>query len=65
MAGAVLADNSILLAGQNGTVLVSHSRGKTFALQKHPSQKHVAAILADGNHALLFGDTGVARFESR
>ena len=65
MAGTVLADSRILLAGQNGTALVSHNRGKTFALQKHLRQKHVAAILADGNHALLFGDTGVARFEPR
>ena len=60
--GAVLADGGIVLTGKSGSVLVSRDLGKTFSLTQHPSRKHFAALLAAGNQALLFGESGVTHF---
>lgn len=62
LGGAMLADGSIVLAGQSGSVLVSRDQGRTFQLQRHPSRKHFAAILAAANQTLLFGESGVTHF---
>ena len=65
MDGAVLADGRVVLAGHSGTVLISLDQGKTFAQRQHPGRKHVAALQANGNDILLFGESGVTRFAQR
>ncbi|WP_213876209.1 YCF48-related protein [Pseudomonas sp. dw_358] len=63
LAGAsLLADGSLVVVGNGGTVLRSHDDGQTFSLYSRPDRQALAAVTgADLGHLVLAGQSGVER----
>jgi photosystem II stability/assembly factor-like uncharacterized protein len=60
MGGARLADGTLVLVGNAGTVLASHDGGRTFALASSAESARVysAALAQADGEALVLGDHG-------
>ena len=57
--GAVLADRSVVLVGNDGTVLVSRDGGRRLALRHQGLRQTFAAVTASGASLVLVGERGV------
>jgi len=59
-AGVVLKDGTIILAGASGSILVSHDKGSSVALQYLPNRESVSGLLPIGSDRLVMvGDRGI------
>jgi photosystem II stability/assembly factor-like uncharacterized protein len=62
MGGRVLGPGAAVLAGQDGTLLVTRDGGRTFTLHRHAGGTAFSTVLPAANGDLLaFGERGVAR----
>ena len=60
-ASAMLADGRVVLTGQGGTVLLGDAAGRVFRAVDSGGTGVYAALLAQGDAVLLFGEGGVSR----
>lgn len=59
-AGVVLKDGTIVLAGASGSILVSHDKGNSVALQYLPRRESVSGLLPIGpDRLVMVGDYGI------
>tara|TARA_R110002073_G_scaffold2938_3_gene19205 strand:+ start:57462 stop:58631 length:1170 start_codon:yes stop_codon:yes gene_type:complete len=59
-AGVVLKDGTIILAGASGSILVSHDKGSSVALQYLPNRESISGLLPIGTDRLVMvGDRGI------
>ena len=62
MSGTVMPDGTLVIAGLDGAILVSHDAGETYLSKPQPDRRRVARLLPTRDGAwLAFGDGGVRR----
>lgn len=58
--GAVLADGTVVLVGQDGAVLVSRDRGRSFMRAKNTTRQAFAAAAGADGTLVLVGEGGAS-----
>ena len=61
MGGSVLANGSVGIVGNDGIMLLSNDRARSFKVYRQPGSPALAMMLANGNHWWLFGERGAMR----
>ena len=61
MGGRVLADGRVIVVGNDGVILVSTDRARTFKVYHQPGNPALATMLAGRQQWWLFGERGVMR----
>ena len=61
MGGRILADGRVIVVGNDGVILVSNDRARTFKVYHQPGNPALATMLAGPQRWWLFGERGVMR----